>query len=171
MEEEWRDVVGYEGRYQVSNLGRVGSLPNRWHRKFVMLKTEIDYDGYERVNLVIDKHRKRCSVHRLVAEAFISNPQNLPIINHKDENPMNNCVDNLEWCTQKYNLNYGNCRRKQSDSRSVPVSQFSIDGHFVRRWKSAKEASKALGVDASAVTGCAKGKRRTHGGYVWRYAE
>lgn len=171
MEEEWRDVVGYEGRYQVSNLGRVMSLPNRWHRKCVILNTQIDYDGYERLNLVIDNNRKRCSVHRLVAEAFVPNPNGYPIINHIDEIRNHNTPDNLEWCTQQYNLNYGNCREKLSKAKSVSVLQFSIDGIFIRRWSSAKEASEKLGVDASAVTGCARGKRKTHGGYVWRYAE
>lgn len=109
--EEWRAVVGYEGLYQVSNLGRVMSLERYdrakkfWPRRIRVLSH--DSDGYLVVCLYKDGAKKTCKVHRLVAQAFIDNPNNYPEVNHIDENKENNCIDNLEWCTTKYNLTYG----------------------------------------------------------------
>lgn len=116
MQELWKDIPGFENDYQVSNLGRVKSkdriilvcdttLYNR-HLKSKILKQGLT-KGYPSVSLHIEKKIKIVYVHRLVALAFIPNPYNLPQINHKDENPKNNCVDNLEWCDSKYNNNYG----------------------------------------------------------------
>ena len=113
--EEWRDIKGYEGLYQVSNEGRIKSLEriaNRSDGKVEILKEKIrkltkDKDGYLCVPLVKELKRKFCKVHRLVAKAFIDNPDNLPEINHKDECKSNNSVENLEWCDRKYNTNYG----------------------------------------------------------------
>lgn len=113
--EIWKDVDGYEGYYQVSNLGRVKSLP-RWiiysdgrHYFYdgVILKIKHDHGGYCCVELTINSNLRTHKVHRLVAHAFIPNPQNLPEINHKDENKDNNCVENLEWCDNNYNNHYG----------------------------------------------------------------
>lgn len=116
MIEEWRDIEGYEGFYQVSNLGRVKSLarvvmrsdgkPNPVNEKILKYGMNRDYCA---VVLCKDRKKKMYKVHRLVAMAFLSNPHNLPEVNHKDENKKNNCVDNLEWCTSKYNTNYGTC--------------------------------------------------------------
>lgn len=129
MKEIWKDIAGYEGYYQVSNLGRVKSLDRliaytnsngvtRQHpveEKIIAQKT--DRKGYPRVSLKKDKERKSCLVHRLVAQAFIENPDNLPFVNHKDENRGNSNATNLEWCTQKYNLNYGNARERMAEAR------------------------------------------------------
>ena len=115
--EEWRDVVGFEGAYQVSNLGRVRSLdrnipyinngtPTVLHMKGRILKLKPDRDGYHRVSLKCGKKIKLAGAHRLVAQAFIPNPNNLPCVNHIDCNKANNCVDNLEWCTVAYNNQY-----------------------------------------------------------------
>lgn len=113
--EIWKDIKDYEDYYQVSNMGRVRSLP-RWiyysdGRKYfydgVLLKQKHDHSGYCQVELTINSKLKTCKVHRLVAEAFIPNPNNLPQINHKDEDKDNNCVDNLEWCDSDYNSKYG----------------------------------------------------------------
>ena len=111
MNEEWRPVVGYEGLYEVSNLGRVRSL-DRYDRmnRFCegrILKLSADRLGYLRAQLYSSSKRKSFLVHRLVAQAFIPNPDNLPQVNHRDENPSNDNVDNLEWCDGKYNVNYG----------------------------------------------------------------
>lgn len=116
MKEIWKDVKNYEGLYQVSNLGNVKVLDRivnsaiknntKVKRKGRMLKQYIK-QGYPQVTLTLNNKRKYCNVHRLVAEAFIPNPNNLPQINHIDENKLNNNVDNLEWCTAKYNCNYG----------------------------------------------------------------
>ena len=120
MKEEWRDIKGYEGLYQVSNLGRVKSLIRgtgnqfRFSKVEVILKPHLTKKGYFRLSLSKNNKRKSFQVHRLVAEAFIPNPNNYPQVNHKDENKTNNCVDNLEWCTNKYNCNYGNHGEKIS---------------------------------------------------------
>lgn len=113
MEEIWKDIKGYEGSYQVSNLGRVRSLTRKVKTfngvrtsKGQILKPLKTNTGYYRVDLKQNQKNKYMSIHRLVAEAFILNPNNYPIINHKDNNPQNNCVDNLEWCTQSYNVKY-----------------------------------------------------------------
>ena len=119
QEEIWRDINSYEGLYQVSNLGNVkrvkaiitdvaqGSIRQREFSSRV-LKQSVAGCGYLSVKLSKDGKVHRFNVHKLVAQAFIPNPDNLPEINHKDENKLNNCVDNLEWCTSMYNANYGN---------------------------------------------------------------
>ena len=118
MTEIWKDVPGYEGVYKISNLGRVLSL--KWagkhgaHPDGLIRKQRTDNCGYKYVNLCNHCKHKRMSVHRLVAMAFIPNPDNLPQVNHKDEVRDNNHVDNLEWCTVVYNQNYGHRREKTS---------------------------------------------------------
>ena len=102
MMEEWRAVPGYEGLYEVSNKGNVRNV-----RRNTLLRLQKTNDGYIRVFLYKNGIRTVLSVHRLVAKIFIENPDNLPQVNHRDENPSNNNVDNLEWCTAKYNLSYG----------------------------------------------------------------
>ena len=113
MEEEWRAVVGYEGLYEVSNLGRVKSL----FRYKQIVKGVPTNRGYLRVTLCKNKVHKLCSIHRLVATAFIPNPYNYPCVNHKDEERTNNQADNLEWCSYKYNVNYGNILEKKRHMR------------------------------------------------------
>ena len=102
MTEIWKNIEGYEGKYQVSNLGRVKSIIGQEK----VLHPKKHRNGHLQIGLHKDKKRKTMYIHRLVAQAFIPNPDNLPCVNHKDENPNNNNVDNLEWCTQKYNCNY-----------------------------------------------------------------
>ena len=112
MKEIWKDIKGYEKLYQVSNLGnvrRIKFINNRTQKdKIKMLKLIKDKKGYLKINLWKNNKSKMFLVHRIVAETFILNPNNLPQVNHKDENKSNNCVENLEWCSQKYNNNYGN---------------------------------------------------------------
>ena len=130
MEEEiWKDIEGYEGSYQVSNLGRVRSLdriihylscygkPSQRLAEGKLIRPGISHDNYMSVALTFNGVSKSFSVHRLVASAFIPNPNNLPQVNHKDENPANNRADNLEWCTAKYNSNYGTRLQKLSESK------------------------------------------------------
>lgn len=113
----WRDIPNYEGKYQVSNTGKVRNL-NYWRTgETKVIKQTTDKLGYKRVNLCKDGKCTTYLVHRLVALAFIPNPNNYPIINHKDENPSNNYYKNLEWCTHEYNSNYGNCRKKMSEAK------------------------------------------------------
>ena len=104
--EEWKDIKGYEGIYQISNKGRVKTLGNNKTKKEKIRDGKIDNRGYKRISLCKNGKDKKYSIHRLVAEAFLPNPDNLPVVNHKDENKLNNNVENLEWCTQEYNVNY-----------------------------------------------------------------
>ena len=120
MEEIWKDIKGYEGLYQVSNLGRVKSLSHIVQRKFSsysvkekILKPAKDKQGYHYLVLCVNCKTKTFQVHRLVAQAFIENPNSLPCINHKDENPSNNRVDNLEWCTYSYNNTYNDLAHRR----------------------------------------------------------
>lgn len=110
--EEWKPIVCYEEKYQISNYGQVKSLNYRGSGKDKILKLQKDTYGYSKVILYKNGKAKTRMVHRLVAEAFIPNPNNLPQINHKDEDKSNNCVDNLEWCSAKYNNSYGSRKKK-----------------------------------------------------------
>lgn len=116
--EIWKDAVGYEGLYEVSNLGRIKSLiDNHGNSREKIVKPIKNTHGYFTVNLSKDKKQRSVRLHRLIALTFIENPNNFPYINHKDENKTNNRVENLEWCTPKYNVNYGTCREKISNSQ------------------------------------------------------
>lgn len=164
MEEIWKDIEGYEGLYQVSNIGRVKSV-----RKNIILKSQIASNGYERVVLSVNNISKDYSVHRLVATAFISNPNNYPIVNHKDENRTNNCVGNLEWCTQKYNVNYGTGNKRRARSQSKKVLQFKPDGTFVKEWESIREIERMTGYSSGYISACCRNIRKTAYGYLWKY--
>lgn len=114
IEEVWRLILGYENYYKVSNLGNVFSV-----RSDKNLITNTNNKGYAIVQLCKNKKRKSYLVHRLVAEAFLENPNNYNEINHKDENPLNNCSNNLEWCTHKYNMNYNNLQKRARISKEL----------------------------------------------------
>ena len=121
MNEEWRDIEGYEGLYQVSNLGRVKSFNYRGHKGCIgILKGTPDKDGYLRV-VLFKNGRKDYRVHQLVAKMFIPNPENLQVINHKDENKQNNTAENLEWCTVAYNNSYGDRLKKVSEANKISL--------------------------------------------------
>lgn len=121
--ELWKDIEGYEGLYQISNMGRVKSLGGKAsHKNEMILKLGIR-NTYNVVNLRKNNNKKSFQIHRLVANAFIPNPNNYPIINHKDENPLNNCVDNLEWCTQKHNVIHS--RHKMYKQRKIIYSDIN----------------------------------------------
>lgn len=159
--EIWKDVSGYEGRYIVSTLGHIKNV-----KRNKLLKPTIDSKGYSNVKLYMNNiQSKTHKVHRLVASAFLSNPDNKPQINHKDENRTNDRVDNLEWCTNKYNCNYGN----HSKHLSKPILQFDKNGNYIRKWNGASEAGKALNICIQSIQKCCKLKRFSAGGYVWKY--
>lgn len=175
MVEIWKDIAGYENLYQVSNLGRVRSLDmyvNHWRggkvlRKGRELNQCADGRGYNIVSLCKNKEKKTWRVHRLVAQAFIPNPDNLPCINHKDENKLNNCVDNLEWCDHKYNNNYGT----RNERLSKPVLQYTKDGKFIAEYPSIHEAERNTNIDDGSISRCCNGKYKHTGGFKWRYKE
>lgn len=174
--EEWRDIKGYDGKYQISNTGRVKSIDyrNTGTSKELSLKCN---RGYFEVELCKDGKGKVFKVHRLVAIAFLPNPQNLPCVNHKDENPSNNHVDNLEWCSYLYNNTYGNARKKMSIKMrnnqylSKHVYQYTIDGKFIKEWISIAEAGRVLQIKSFNIVSCLKGRRKTCAGYRWEYAK
>lgn len=129
MKEIWKPVKGYESLYQVSDSGRVRSL-----RTGKYISKRVGYDGYVRVSLSNNGEQKALFLHRLIGQAFVPNPNNYPEINHKDENKQNNSLSNLEWCTHKYNSNYGTRVNRMATTNYEPVIQYTKDGTEVARW-------------------------------------
>lgn len=168
--EEWRDVVGFEGLYKVSNLGRVMSLRKTTP---MILNPQVTQKGYLRIAIHIRPVAGHYLVHRWVAEAFIPNPNNLPFINHKDENPSNNSVENLEWCDRLYNNTYGTALKKAHETRrkngmARTVYQFDMAGNMVCEYGSAYKASKETGINICTIYACMLGKvSRSAGGYIF----
>ena len=196
MKEEWRPVVGYEGLYEVSNMGRVKSVKRTvWNNSRGcyrtvserIMKPKDSIWGYLRVGLSKNGKEKWYMIHRLVATAFLENPQNLPEVNHIDEDKTNNNADNLEWCSSSYNLTYNGRAekvgkkvaeklrgRKQSEEhikkRSKPIYSINKVSGLVLYWNSAHEASRVLRINQGNITRCCQGKQKTAKGYTFFYA-
>lgn len=176
--EIWKDILGYEGLYQVSNFGRVKSLERLIKytenkivlRKCRIIKTNTNKCGYVYVVLHKDGIKKMKTIHRLVAEAFLDNPDNLPQVNHKDENKLNNSVENLEWCDAKYNVNYGTALTRRTIKKSKIVYQYDLKGNFIREWSSTMECGRN-GYNQGSVSACCRGKRKYHKDCIWKYKE
>ena len=161
--EEWRDIKGYEGKYMVSNLGRVKSLNYNKTGKEGILKGVDNGDGYLVVELSKDGKGKTCRINRLIAQAFIPNPDNLPEVNHKNEDKTDNRVENLEWCTKQYNIEY---------SKAKAVIGINKVSGLILEFPSAMEAERQTGINNSNIIACCKGKRyKSAGGYIWFYAD
>ena len=194
--EIWKDIEGYEGLYQISNMGRVKSLErtvwdSRGYYKTVSEKIRKGYDnghGYLRVTLCKDGKDKTCRINRLVAMAFIPNPDNLPEVNNKNEDKTDNRVENLEWCSKSYNVNYGtrNKRiaekirgRKLSEEHKKKIGKknskpvFSVDkkSGLIMWWQSIMEAERCTGINQGHICACCNGKRKSAGGHIWFYAD
>lgn len=169
MNEVWKDIDGYEGLYQVSNMGRVKSLNYRHTGKEKVLRLWKQTNGYDDVFLYKNGKGKTYSVHRLIANTFIPNPYNLPCINHKDENPSNNHVDNLEWCSYQYNNTYGTVIQRRTEKTGKTVYQYTLDGEFVAEYPSAREVQRLFDFNASNINNCCRGKIKTSNGFVWSY--
>lgn len=162
LEEFWKDIKGYESLYQVSSWGRVKRVNTGR-----ILKGCKNKDAYFYVDLYKNGSCKKYYIHRLVAQAFIPNPQNKPQVNHVDENNQNNRVENLEWCTSKENNNHGthNLRVGKSNSKSIICVETGVKYH------STKDCAKQLGLNRGNITNVLKGRRKTCGGYTFKYKE
>ena len=178
MEEIWKDIEGWDGIYQVSNLGRVKSLSRMlsntkgvFMSKERILKHGKDKNGYHRVNLYYNNRYTTFPIHRLVAIAFIPNPSNYPMVNHKDENKDNNCVSNLEWCTSKYNTNYGTCIERMRHSKMKRVAQYTLDGKLVKIWDSPTTIQRETGWSLYAISLACLGVTKTSKGFIWKYLD
>lgn len=205
MKEEWRDIKGYEGLYQVSNLGRVKSLVrntgNQFGKEEYILKSRTKNHNYLEVALSKNGNKKFYTIHRLVALHFIPNPNNYPVINHKDENPRNNRVDNLEWCTIEYNNYYGSHNKNISDSlKGRFFSQYTKDkmsknhADFSgskngrarkvqcittgKKFDCIKEAAEFYSINKKSLGQCCRGKLKSAGKHpvtgeklIWRYID
>ena len=168
--EHWREIAGYEELYEVSDKGRVKSLGNNKSRKEKILKPQKRTDGYLQVGLHKDGHVKMLKVHRLVAEAFIQNPQGLETVNHKDEVKTNNVASNLEWMTQGDNVNYGTRNKRAGEALSKQVQMLDKQtGELLATFPSINEAWIVTGIYHSNISKCCIGKRKSAGGYIWRY--
>ena len=168
--ELWKDIEGYEGLYQVSNHGRIKSLHQYKGTNERYIKLLANDRGYLMAGLHKDGRMTRRYIHRLVAEAFLENPDNLPQVNHKDEDKANNRADNLEWCTNEYNEVYGTGKLRSAKARSVAVVQCDRKGTFIKVWNGMNEAARSLGKNSNHIHECCKGKMKTAYGYVWKYA-
>lgn len=188
--ETWKDVAGHEKSYQISNLGRVRSKDrciiysngiNRFY-KGQILKKQVATNGYEIVDLSKNGKKKHHLVHRLVAQGFIPNPNNLPEVNHLDEDKTNNSVSNLHWCSVGFNRNFGSRNLKISLNRNTSaigekvrkklgkeVIQVSNNGKTINRFPSIRQAEKETGFARQAISGCCNGKYNRAYGYSWRF--
>jgi hypothetical protein len=190
-EEIWKDIEGYEGYYQVSDLGRVKRLPRgrQWpyRQTHNNIRKQHVKNGYLQVNLSKDNKVKWVGVHRLVAMAFIPNPNNYPQVNHIDECKTNNVVTNLEWCTQSQNQMHGTARQRQNETRHkndpdkaewkaaalkhakrVAVCDKKTDA-VLETFVSMADAATATGASICTISNQCKGKRKSRRNYYWRY--
>lgn len=197
--EIWKDIEGYEGLYQVSNLGRVKALPrlrragnNSYIQKEHFMTQLNNTTGYKYVRLNIGNDKRMFFVHRLVANAFIPNPSSLPEVNHKNENKVDNNANNLEWCTHAYNQIYGTRieraqktkKRLGSERKALmkknlnnsygaekPVLCLLKDGTFIKRFQSLSVAAQTIGDCTSHIAACCKGRRKSVRGYKFEYEQ
>ena len=185
MTEIWRDILvnGIKTNYEVSNIGRIRSFGFRYmimngaksyYKPSKILTEKTNRDGYKSVAISINKKPFTMLVHRALAQAFIPNPDGLPQINHKDEVKDNNLLSNLEWCTVSYNINYGTCIARRvakainHPGLSTKVSQYDLDGNFLKSYPSIAEAVRN-GFNSGNVSSVCSGRKKTSGGYIWKY--
>lgn len=183
MEQEiWKDIPGYEGAYQASNKGRIKRLESvvevnsHIYRRTVpahICKQYPQRNGYVAVNLFKGGAQKRCNVHRLIAVTFIPNPECLPQVNHKDENKTNNCIENLEWCSAQYNINYGDRTRRMSYTQGKRVRVTNKQSGESRIFLKIQDAVNELNIPLNGrmnISKCLRGIIKSAYGYKWEYA-
>lgn len=181
MEEIWRDIKGFEGRYQVSNMGRVKSLA-----RYVTIRNKVGgltdrpvperiictnktKRGYLIVTLCKDAKMYFYSLHRLVALHFCDGYKPGLIVNHKDENPLNNRADNLEWCTYKYNSNYGTAVERSTKKQWKAIAQYDKDGNLIATYKNGKEAFEKTGFPRPCISDWCRGAHPCRAGFIWKF--
>ena len=185
MKEEWRDIKGYEGLYQISNLGRIKSLKDNHGKYREKILKPGNSNGYFYVDLCKNSKGKLFKIHRLVAIHFIENPNNYPEVNHKDENSTNNCVDNLEWCTREYNNSYGTRNKRASEKLKGSKNPKSRKVQCIttgKKFNTIREAGEYYGLSQSItdvnITKCCQGKVKSAGKHPdtgeklkWKYVD
>lgn len=164
--EIFKEIKDFPG-YYISNFGRLYSC-----KKEKFLSPCDDKHGYLMLHLWKNNKQYVRKIHRLVAESFIENPENLSDVNHKDENKTNNYVENLEWCSRQYNLNYGTRSKRQADSISKAVNMINKETQIIlSTFKSSYDAYRQTGINAGHITQVCKHNRKTAGGFLWEYAQ
>lgn len=178
--EIWRPVKGYEGLYEVSNKGRIRSLDRiaifkdgrsrKYYGKVLEIKT-VNNSGYLTVGLHNNGKQKTLLVHRVVAEAFIDNPNRYPEVNHIDQDKLNNRIENLEWCTHIKNVNHGDEIERGAAKQRRNFRQLDMDGNLIRVWSGFKKMERETGFQRKSVYDCCIGKRDSYKGFRWEYEE
>lgn len=190
IKEIWKPIIGYEGIYECSNMGEIKSLNYNHANKAALLILTTNNNGYKKVTLVKNGKKKDFSVHRLIAQAFIPNPNNLPQVNHKDENKQNNMIwvnedgsidynkSNLEWCDAIYNNNYGSRKERikpwlgmsgGKHPKSRRIEQYTKEEEYIRAWDSISDIERELGFNGAHICSCANKKRKSANGFIWKY--
>lgn len=181
--EEWKDICGYDGMYQISTLGRIRSTNYLRTGKTKILKQATNNCGYKYVVLRECGKKKNLYIHRLVASAFIDNTENLPEVDHIDTSKTNNIVTNLRWVSHKQNQNNQISHRKMIENnvptmkgrcgklhaRSKPVIQYDLNLNFIKEWESINLASIGLGLNAANIYLCCNNARNKCGGFIWKF--
>lgn len=187
--EFWIDIPGYEGLYQVSTYGRVRSIDRVSVKVYTKkAKTYFNVAGkimkngfsgaenkkYKSIVIRKDNNSNRYTIHRLVARVFLPNPFNYPCVNHKDENKFNNRVENLEWCTYRYNNEYGTALERNKETNSTKhILQYDMDGNFIKEWLSSRDIERVEGYKRKSISKCCNGKPyfKTAYGYIWKFKQ
>lgn len=173
LDEIWKEIKGYEGIYEISNLGKVKSLSridgNGVLRKEIIRKQSISKKGYNIIQLRNSNGCKMFMVHRLVAEAFVPNPYNKPFVNHKDEDKRNNSAENLEWCDVTYNNTYGTRLEKVKKKLGKPIISIKLDTGETEHYVSIIEGARKTNSSSRHIYSVLRGKRKSHNKRIWKY--